>query len=263
MVSNLEKYRKEVGNLRTDGFYLKCGLRNEMHIPFSKVELSGLDNDVVTKIKKSSFRDHYQKWYNASLAAIKQLLPDRVKDFVSSYHIDSKKEKSISSYGIEDYLLGITLTAFSQESNYGFIRHIFDLQYEIVCSLSARLDSSLFEMRQLVEADLFDSEIDSAAMLAKKGFYRGAGAICGVVLEKHLKTVINAHGLKIAKKNPSLNDLNELLKDNSIIDISQWRHLQLLADIRNLCDHDKPAEPTKENLEDLIAGAYKILKTVY
>ena len=51
--------------------------------------------------------------------------------------------------------------------------------------------------------------------------------------------------------------------NNSVIDISQWRHLQYLGDIRNLCDHDKSSEPTRENLDDLIAGAKKVLKTVY
>lgn len=54
-----------------------------------------------------------------------------------------------------------------------------------------------------------------------------------------------------------------LLMNNSVIDISQWRHLQYLGDIRNLCDHDKSSEPAKENLDDLIAGAKKVLKTVY
>lgn len=263
MPSKIENYRKELNGLCAEGFYLKCGLRNEMDISYSKKELSGLDDAVVSKIKNASFRDNYQKWYNASLAVVKQLLPDRVRDYVPCYHSDSKKEKSLTNYGIEDYLLGLTLTAFSLEHNYSFIRKRFELQYEIVRSLPARLDSSIFEIRQLLEAEMFDSEIDAAAMLAKKGFLRGAGAICGVILEKHLKTVAAAHSLKLTKKEPTINDLNELLKNNGVIDISQWRHLQYLGDIRNLCDHDKSSEPTKENLNDLIAGAKKVLKTVY
>lgn len=263
MESNLDKYRKEIHDLREEGLYLKFGLRNEMNIHFTDSELEGLSEEIVKRIKKATFKDKYQKWYNASLAAIKQLLPDRMADFISAYHLETKKGKDLTNYGIEDYLLGMTLVHYSKESNYGIIQNKFELQYQIVCSLSDRLDSSLFEIKQLIESDLFDSEIEAASMLAQKGFLRGAGAICGVVLEKHLKTVAIAHSIKMTKKILKINDLNELLKNNDVIDVAQWRHIQYLGDLRNLCDHDKASEPTKENLEDLISGVQKVLKTIY
>ena len=114
-----------------------------------------------------------------------------------------------------------------------------------------RFDSSLFEIRQLVQADLFDSEIDAARELLKNKFVRAAGAIAGVVLEKHLTQVCEDHGLEIQKKHPALSDLNELLKANSVIDVLQWRFISMLADIRNLCDHNKAKEPTEQQVTDL------------
>ncbi len=263
MESNLEKYRKEIKALCVEGILLQCGLKNEMGIPMSDSYLNGASEEMAEKAKRATFRNKYQKWYNASLAAIKQLLPDRVGDFVAAYRQEVKKEKTITCYGIEDYLLGLTLTAFSDDNNKSYIRRKFDLQLQIVFSLEDRLDSSLFEIKQMVEADVFDSEIDAASMLANKGFLRGAGAICGVVLEKHLKSVAMSHGLKIAKKTPSINDLNESLKNNNVIEVAQWRHIQYLGDLRNMCDHDKKPEPTKENLDDLISGVQKVLKTIY
>ena len=263
MISNVEKLRKDIEALIKDGGWLLIGLYNEMGRPLPKVYLRGLDADAAEKIKKTTFRDNYQRWYNASLASVKQLLPDRLNDFVSAYHQEVKKEKTIINYGIEDYILGLSLKTFSAESNHGFILSKFKLQYEIVRSLLDRLDSSLFEMRQMVEADFFDSEIEAADMLAKRGFFRSAGALCGVVLEKHLKEVAKSHNLNIPKKMPCINDLNELLKTNAVIDVAQWRHLQYLGDLRNLCDHDKSAEPTKEQVSDLIAGTRKVLKTVF
>ncbi len=263
MESNLEKYRKEINDLCKDGLFLKCGLRNEMHIHYTDSELEGISEDKVKKIKEASFKDKYQKWYNASLAAIRQLLPDRVTDFVSAYHANVKKEKDLTNYCIEDYIIGITLVSYSKEDNYGLIRNKLDLQYQIVCSLSDRLDSALFEIKQLIESDLFDSEIDEAMMLANKGFLRGAGAICGVVLEKHLKMVAASHTIKIPKKTPTINDLNDLLKNSDVIDVAQWRHIQFLGDLRNKCDHDKTPEPTKGDLEDLVSGVRKVIKTIY
>lgn len=263
MESYLEKLRTEIESLRKDGYLLLCGLTNEMRIPYSEKELKGVPEDMVKRIKRASFKSQYQKWYNASLALIKQLLPDRVIDFTSIYHSGVKKDKDLVNFGIEDYILGLTLTAYSKEENYSIIRSKFDLQLQMVCSLSDRLDSSLFEMRQLLEADLFDSEIEAAATLAKRGFLRGAGAVCGVVLEKHLKSVMKSHSLSLSKKTPTINDLNELLKNNNVIDVAQWRLIQYLGDLRNLCDHDKDKEPTNENLDDLISGVKKVLKTVY
>lgn len=139
----------------------------------------------------------------------------------------------------------------------------FEQQITIVDSVLAVLDSNLNNIQQLVQADIFDSEIDTAKELLKKGFVRAAGAICGVVLEKHFSTVIDNHSLSLSKKNPSISDYNELLKNQNIIDIPTWRHIQLLGDIRNLCDHDKKQEPTKDQVQTLIEGTDKIIKTVF
>jgi len=115
----------------------------------------------------------------------------------------------------------------------------------------------------LVQADLFDSELEAAKELNKKGFVRGAGAIAGVVLEKHLAQVCENHNVKVSKKNPGINDYNQLLKDNEVIEVKDWRFIQHLADLRNLCDHDKKKEPKKEDIDELIDGVEKVSKTIF
>ena len=65
----------------------------------------------------------------------------------------------------------------------------FNTQLKILESVRTRFDTSLFDIAQLVRADLFDSELDAARELAKNGFLRGAGAIAGVILERHLAQV--------------------------------------------------------------------------
>ncbi|HEY4213158.1 MAG TPA: hypothetical protein VGM84_16885 [Steroidobacteraceae bacterium] len=82
------------------------------------------------------------------------------------------------------------------------------------------------------------------------------------MLEKHLLQVCDDHKISIAKKNPPIGDLNEQLKASGVIDVPQWRHITLLADIRNLCDHNKKVDPTNDQVSDLINGADKVLKTV-
>jgi hypothetical protein len=75
--------------------------------------------------------------------------------------------------------------------------------------------------------------------------------------------VCDAHSITIRKKNPSISDLNQALKDKDVISVPQWRFIQHLADIRNLCDHAKGKEPSKDEIEDLVAGTEKVLKTVF
>ena len=75
--------------------------------------------------------------------------------------------------------------------------------------------------------------------------------------------VCELHKLSSRKKHPSISDFYQLLKENEIIDTPTWRFIQHLGDIRNLCDHNKEKEPTKEDVLDLIKGVEKVIKTVF
>ncbi|MGH1510164.1 hypothetical protein [Ralstonia solanacearum] len=107
------------------------------------------------------------------------------------------------------------------------------------------------------------SELEAADHLAKSKFFRAAGALAGVVLERHLGEVCTARKIAISKKNPTIGDFNEGLKAENVIDIPQWRFIQHLADIRNICDHARTPDPTPDQVTDLISGAKKIVKTVF
>ena len=144
-----------------------------------------------------------------------------------------------------------------------YARTLFENQLGIVRAAKIRFESSLFDIKQLVQADLFDFELDTSRELNKRGFTRGAGAIAGVVLESHLSQVCENHKIKVRKKNPTINDFNQPLKDNNVIEMKDWRFIQHLADLRNLCDHKKKKEPTKEDIEELINGVDKITKTIF
>jgi hypothetical protein len=165
---------------------------------------------------------------------------------------------------MEDYLQGLTVRsgiAVTVNGSAGIPQ--FRQQLAIVNAAKARFESSLFDIRQLVQADLLDSELEAAELLAKHRFTRAAGALAGVVLERHLAQVVKDRGVPLAKKNPTIADFNEALKAAGTIDLPQWRFVQHLADIRNLCDHSRTPEPTADQVADLLAGAKKVIKTVF
>ena len=133
---------------------------------------------------------------------------------------------------------------------------------QILGSLSARIDSVLQDITGHLFAELQDSELTVAAQL-KKVNLRAAGAIAGVVLERHLQRAVQNHNISIRKKSPTISDLNDPLKQAEVYSVPMWRKIQLLADIRNLCVHQKDKEPTAEEVDDLISGVNSVIKSVF
>ncbi len=268
MSSNLDRYRKDLYSLVDKGNKLHLAMQAE-YLPEqfkSALKRRGTESKEIAKALPS-FNLAYQSWYSEAKVLIKQLLPDRLSDFVRHYEKPKpRKEITFESYRIEDCLQGITITrGWEKEKVAGpeaAIPH-FRQQLAILASVEARFESSLFDIRQLVQADLFDSELDAAKELAKQNFTRAAGAMAGVVLEKHLGQVCDNHGIKNPKSAPAISDLGNALKNANVIDIPTWRFVQQLADIRNLCDHDKKVEPKVEQVEDLLAGVMKVKKTLF
>ena len=223
------------------------------------------NNDFVSKLP--NFKQEYQLWYSEALALLKQVLPDRVDDFKSHYEYSRvRKEINSQNYMIRDYLRGLQVTnRATREVILDGKAAVpeFEQQLTILKSVKSVFSSSLFDLKTILQADLFDNEIDSAQGLLNAGFLRPAGVICGVVIEKHLKQVCENHNLSIRKKNPTISDFNDALKNGEVIDVSQWRLIQYLTDIRNICTHNKGEEPKKEQVEELIANTKKVLKTIF
>jgi hypothetical protein len=271
MPSNLDRYKKDLDRLIDKGLDLSLAMQRECFPEETKKSLERIHGEKTAGILKAlpNFRAEYQTWYSEAKALIKQLLPDRLADLVRHYEKPkSRKEFNSETYRIEDFLLGLSATrgqGINQEKIAvpGAAFPHFMQQLAILESVRARFDSSLFDIRLLVQADLFDSELDAAKELVNNKFTRAAGALAGVVLERHLGQVCDNHGTKIAKKTPTISDLNDALKNADVIDIPQWRFVQHLGDIRNLCDHCKTQEPTSEQVNDLIDGVLKITKTMF
>lgn len=266
-MTNYTKFKEDLKHLLSVGNQIKVDLTYRL---YSKEDLKKVSKQKLEEINKLTnfFETNYQSWYTESLSVIKLLIPDRLSEFSELYKGDGKrKDISLETYTIQDWHKGIRSainknTSVKNFDDFGVILMGFQLQYEILASAERKFESSLFDIKQLLQADLFDSEIEASKELLNKGFYRAGGVICGVVIERHLSQVCNHHNLVITKKNPTISIYNDTLKDKDIIDIKIWRFIQRLGDLRNLCSHNKEKEPTKEDIIDLIEGTSKLIKTV-
>lgn len=206
------------------------------------------------------FPFEYNKWYTQALIVVKYFLPERYEEFESMYKapVNRKKIDRIN-YTIYDSINNL--------NNYGLSIYPRDAQYKLITqfcileSIEDLIENKLDEINSILEYDIFEKEIDAAKHLLKNKYMRSAGAICGVIIEKHLIGVLEKYNISITKKAPGINDLNQLLYNNSIIDSTEYKLLTYLGDIRNKCDHNKQDEPTKEDVQALIDGTEKVIKT--
>lgn len=209
----------------------------------------------------------YQRWYTSALSVVGQLLPDRLSEFEALYKLEKRKTIDCSTYTISDFMLGLSITHTVTG------RPIFDQtavfltklkqQVAILTSANARLDLILSDITGILRADLFDDEIDAARSLLDAKHLRAAGTVAGVVLETHLSSVCSNHNLTIPKKESGISDYNDVLKKGGVLDVPNWRWIQRLGDIRNLCAHAKSRDPTAEEVEELITGVEKATKTLF
>lgn len=238
--------------------------------------------------KDSKFNAKYQAWYTEACRAIVSLLPERIDEFKKYYEcVPNGMSRDPRNFCIKDWLVGHrTPRMLPQRRTVSFhikgdpppvqdtprpekafddsrvIKGIFTQQVEILKSVLGRFESSLFEIRGLIQADLFDSELDAARELLENGFIRAAGAIAGVILEKHLRQVCENHAIEVVGLKSSINGFNTLLYKCNVYDKLICRRIQSLADVRNLCDHADDREPLPEEVQGLIGGVGGIIKEI-
>ena len=263
-LSNLTKYEADLERLVDLGRQLRNSAAYEFHrsdafLESAREKLGDGAEDYLTSLP--DFKSTYQSWYSEAKALIQQVLPGRLDDFVSYYEVPkSRKTLTAASYRIADSLIGLRRSSVVGPDS---AIALFDQQIAILESVQQRFKSSLFDMRQVVQADVFDSELDSAKGLVKSGFYRAAGAVAGVVMEKHLLEVCDSHGVSTGRKAKTISNMNEALKNATAIDTPRWRRNQHLGDLRNRCCHAKEREPTKQEAEDLVDGVEQLTKTLF
>ncbi|WP_418603384.1 hypothetical protein [Hwangdonia sp.] len=209
-----------------------------------------------------SFHMKYQSWYSKALKVVEILASDRYNEFKSFYEIDPKRKTlGYGTYVIQDYIKNVSPRGYSNFDADKQVLICFYNQYTILISLASRIDNILSNIESTLLSEIQEDELSSAKQVMKVSL-RASGAICGVIIEGHLQMVAKNHNLTIRKKNPTISNLNELLKEKEIYDVTHWRKISYLGDIRNICSHKKDIEPTKEQILELIEGTNWLMKTI-
>lgn len=223
-----------------------------------------LKNVVVSTIPE--IQSTYNQWYTAVLPLIKLLVRERYNDFIDYFKLVKRKENYYNTfeYTISDYLNNDReiLKAIDNFDEFNTFSIKFKNQLAILNACIENIDNILFDIENVLQYNMYKSELEAAKGLLKKGFIRPAGALAGVVLERYLKEICLKHEIKLNKNKRTMAGYNEALKASNIIDQVFWRNIQRLGDIRNCCDHPAECDPQKEEVESLISETENIIAKI-
>lgn len=115
----------------------------------------------------------------------------------------------------------------------------------------------LTSFKQIVQADVFDSELEQARSLLNSGYKNSAAVIAGVVLETAIKELCLNNEIELEKK--KLTRLNEDLAKAGVYNPLQQKLITAMADIRNNAAHGNYDQFTEENVHRMIEDIERFL----
>lgn len=102
--------------------------------------------------------------------------------------------------------------------------------------------------KSLVQAEVFDSELEQAQQLLDNGYSSAAAVIAGVVLETTLRELCTRNKIAHGK----LDKMNADLAKKGVFNKLVQKRNTALADIRNSAAHGKPTEFSDSDVGDMI-----------
>lgn len=213
---------------------------------------------------RSELRREYLRWYTEAQLLISRHVPSMFHEFENLYYSSVKGEGEQRQWdyrGIRSYMRAAIDTPDSQRLYKNWFSADIEQQRGILLALPAVIELRALEVEALVTADLVIGEIEEARLLLDHGFGRAAGAVAGVALESHLKLLHNQSSLEYDDKD-TIVPLATRLRKAGVISLGDEKKCIAMSDTRNNCDHKNEAEPTPEEILELINDADRFAKRV-
>ncbi len=113
----------------------------------------------------------------------------------------------------------------------------------------------LLSVKSLVQAEVFDSELEQASELLKSGYRCAAAVVAGVVLETTLRDLCAQNGIDSGKLDKMNADLAKVGKYSVLVQ----KKITALADIRNNAAHGHPTKFNDEDVASMIKDVERFL----
>jgi hypothetical protein len=109
----------------------------------------------------------------------------------------------------------------------------------------------LFDIKKLIEAEIFVDFLDQAEMLLSRGYHIPAASLTGAVLEDTLRKMCDQRNIAYPEKT-NIDRLNMLLVKNGAYNKLKQKEITAKADIRNNADHGNFDQFNASDVKDMI-----------
>ncbi len=121
---------------------------------------------------------------------------------------------------------------------------------------------ALFELRSLLEAEIFDDFLEQAEHLLGSGYFQAAAVLGGCVLEDALRKICQKKALSLPSK-PKLDSMNSELAKAGVYNKLTQKKITALADIRNSAAHGNRSNFNKQDVEDMLKSIRDFVEKNY
>ena len=204
------------------------------------------------KIIQQEAISKYQRVYSAGHELIKEYIPDRMNEYSGSYN---EKHKQVLEC-LRLSLFELTLSKDGKNETIKIFINELRTQQSLVASVLDVAEIRELGLRKVISAYIARTEIEQAEILLESGFDRAAGSIAGVALELYLKTLCDVNGILLPPR-ATIEPLAQALYQAKKFDITNLKHIQYLASIRNKCSH--PNTIVVSEIQSLIVEVKKLV----
>ena len=120
----------------------------------------------------------------------------------------------------------------------------------------------LFELRRLVEAEVFDDFLEQAEHLLGSGYYQPAAVVAGCVLEDGLRKLCDQHGINLPPK-PKLDAMNAGLAKAGVFSKLVQKRITALADLRNKAAHGQWSDFSQEDVAEMVGAVRRLMEKYF
>ncbi len=183
------------------------------------------------------------KWYASSLAILETNMASR----------RSEMSPLMQFFNEQDYV--------TQSGQLAMAREIRQIQH-LIGSIPSYMEGRLYDLELGLAQEFTRDQLVEAEVLLKARHTRAAGAMAGVLLERHLKLLCDRSQspIKYASK-ATISTLNDSLWKASVYKQTEWRRVQWMGDVRNECDHANATEPERKDVQKLIHDVKEFVAT--
>ena len=121
------------------------------------------------------------------------------------------------------------------------------------------VNDQLFELRQIIEAEVFDDFLEQAEHLLSSGYYQPAAVVAGCVLEDGLRKLCDKHGITLASK-PKMDSMNADLAKAGVFSKLVQKRLTTLADLRNKAAHGEWNEFSSDDVKEMVVAVRRFMQ---